>query len=75
MPESEASHLVQSLAKGQLSAERLTRDCLSRASTRWTRHGPRLNSVIELNPQALAIAKALDADLRAGAAARLIRRK
>jgi amidase len=65
MPESEASHLVQSLAKGQLSAERLTRDCLTRIDA-LDRHGPRLNSVIELNPQALAIAKALDAEQRAG---------
>ena len=53
------------MAAGTLSAERLVRDCLARIAA-IDRAGPRLHSVIELNPDAVAIAKALDAERKAG---------
>jgi amidase len=57
--------LAAALADGSLSAERLVRDCLARIAA-IDRAGPKLMSVIELNPDATAIAKALDAERRTG---------
>ena len=57
--------LAKAMAEGRLTAERLVRDCLARIEA-IDRHGPRLRSVIELNPDALAIAKALDGERKAG---------
>ena len=65
LEETSASQLTQSLASGRLSAEQLARLCLARIAA-IDRRGPKLNSVIELNPDALAIARALDAERRAG---------
>ena len=50
---------------GSLNATALAQACLARIAA-IDRAGPRLNSVIELNPQAAAIAAALDRERRAG---------
>ena len=63
--EASAASLAQSLAAGRLSAEALVQACLARIAA-IDRRGPRLNSVIESNPEALTIARALDAERRAG---------
>ena len=63
--ESSATVLAALLASGQVSAEQLTRQCLARIEA-IDRSGPKLNSVIELNPDALDIARTLDAERRAG---------
>jgi len=60
-----ASALAQAMATGRTTSEALVRACLARI-TAVDRRGPRLNSVIERNPEALAIARALDAERRAG---------
>ncbi|MEP7139445.1 MAG: amidase family protein, partial [Caldimonas sp.] len=60
-----AAELAQAMSAGRLTSERLVRDCLARIAA-IDRAGPKLHSVIELNPDALAIAKALDAERRAG---------
>ncbi len=53
------------MASGKTSSLGLTRAYLQRVAT-IDRAGPTLNSVIELNPQAEADARALDAERRAG---------
>jgi amidase len=53
------------MAAGQTSAERLVQAYLARISA-LDHAGPRLNSVIALNPHALADARALDAERKAG---------
>ncbi len=53
------------MAAGSLSSEALTRAYLERIE-RIDRSGPALNSVIELNPDALADARALDAERQSG---------
>ena len=63
--EGSAVALALALAEGRTTAERLVRDCLARIEA-IDRHGPRLHSVIELNPDAIAIAKALDGERKAG---------
>jgi amidase len=63
--EGNAVALARAMSEGRLSAERLVRDCLARIDA-VDRHGPRLRSVIELNPDAVAIAKALDGERKAG---------
>ena len=60
-----AAALAQAMASGQLTSERLVRECLARIAA-IDRSGPALRSVIELNPDALAIAKALDTERKAG---------
>ena len=57
--------LAAALADDSISSERLVRDCLARIAA-IDKSGPRINSVIELNPEALAAARALDAERRAG---------
>jgi len=57
--------LALAMAEGRATSERIVRDCLARIEA-IDRHGPRLHSVIELNPEALAIAKALDGERKAG---------
>ena len=59
--------LAAALADGTLSAERLVRDCLARIAA-IDKAGPRINSVLELNPEAIAVAKALDAERKSGRA-------
>jgi amidase len=63
--EASAASLAQALSSGRLSAELLAQACLARIAA-IDRRGPRLNSVIERNPDALAIARALDAERKAG---------
>ena len=53
------------MASGTASAESLTRAYLARIAA-LDRKGPRLNAVIALNPHALADARALDAERKAG---------
>lgn len=59
------SELSADLAAGRVTSVQLTRAYLRRIE-QMDRRGPRLNSVISLNPQALAQARALDAERRAG---------
>jgi len=60
-----ALELRAALDSGALSSRTLAEACLERVET-LDRSGPRLNSIIELNPEALEIADALDAERRAG---------
>jgi amidase len=53
------------MAKGQASSVDITRAYLARIAA-MDRKGPRLRSVIAINPDALAQARALDAERRAG---------
>ncbi len=55
--------LHQQLTTGALTARALTEHYLERID-QLDQHGPALNSVIELNPDALDTAEALDAELR-----------
>ncbi|MCA6215382.1 amidase [Ideonella sp. B7] len=56
-----ATALAAQLAAGRLRSEDLVRDSLQRIKA-IDRQGPQLHSVIELNPEALDIARALDAE-------------
>jgi amidase len=58
------SHLQAKMLAGRLTAASLTRQYLRRIHE-LDRHGPRLNSVIELNPDAARIADSLDRERRA----------
>ena len=53
------------MAAVNAGSEGMVRDCLARIAA-IDRAGPKINSVIELNPEAMAIAKALDAERAAG---------
>lgn len=57
--------LQAEMAAGRLTAEQLTQDYLARIAE-IDRAGPKLNAIIELNPDALAIARERDAERRAG---------
>ena len=57
--------LQNRMGAGQLTAHQLTAAYLARIA-QIDRAGPKLNSVIELNPDALALADALDAERQAG---------
>ncbi|OYT89265.1 MAG: amidase [Burkholderiales bacterium PBB6] len=63
--EAGAAALSQAMSQGRLSAERLTRDYLTRIEA-VDRHGPTLRSVLALNPDAVQIARELDAERKAG---------
>ena len=63
--EASAASLARVMGAGRLSAEVLVQACLTRIGA-VDRRGPRLNSVIERNPDALSIARTLDAERRAG---------
>jgi amidase len=60
-----AVELSQALGDGRLSSKRLV-DLCRRRIEELDRAGPHLNSIIELNPDALAIARELDAERAAG---------
>ena len=62
--EATAAQLQAAMTAGQLSAVSLTQIYLRRIAA-IDRAGPRLNAVIELNPDALAIATALDTERQA----------
>jgi amidase len=57
--ERDIDSLQSSMAQGELTSEQLTRFYLDRIDA-IDRRGPALNSIIELNPDALEIARALD---------------
>ena len=63
--QTDATTLARWMAEGRTSSERLVADSLGRVQA-LDRAGPHLNSVIELNPEAKALARALDAERRAG---------
>jgi len=65
LAELDATALVRLLAEGKTTSEKLVADCLNRIEA-IDRRGPRINSVIELNPEALAQARALDTERKAG---------
>lgn len=56
----DVSELAKRIQNGELSAEQVTQAFLNRIE-KIDRNGPKLNSIIEINPDALDIAKALDA--------------
>ncbi len=60
-----ATALAAAMNEGHLTSERLVRDCLARIAA-IDRAGPKLHSVIELNPDAIALAIAFDAERKAG---------
>jgi len=57
--------LQTAMAKGTLTAEKLTELYLARIDA-YDKQGPAINTVITLNQQALATARALDAERKAG---------
>jgi amidase len=57
--------IQSAMAKGTLTSEKLTTAYLARVSA-FDQQGPAINAVITLNPKALAEAKALDAERKAG---------
>ncbi len=63
--EKSIAELSRAQAQGQASAESLTGSYLERIE-RYDRQGPKLGAVLALNPQALAAARTLDAERRAG---------
>jgi amidase len=63
--ESSVADLQSAMSAGRASAQSLTRASLARIA-RLDRRGPALHAVIETNPDALAIAAALDRERRAG---------
>jgi amidase len=63
--EADIADLQQHMAHGELDSTTLVRAYLQRIA-RIDRAGPSLNSIIELNPEALREAAALDAERRAG---------
>jgi amidase len=60
-----AAELRKSLDAGAFTIRQLVQACLDRIAA-MDKTGPTLNAVIELNPDALTIADALDAELTAG---------
>src|SRR5260221_13895775 len=56
--------LNAAMGRGELSAVELTRFFLDRIAA-YDRNGPCLNAVLEINPDALSLAAALDAERRA----------
>lgn len=65
MHETTLVELRAAMRAGELTSTALTAHCLDRIAT-LDRSGPRLCAVIEVNPEAAAIAEALDAERRAG---------
>jgi amidase len=63
--ETTISDLQGKMASGEYSSEKITQLYLKRIEN-IDKKGPALNSVIELNPDALAIAKAMDDERKAG---------
>jgi amidase len=57
--------LSEKMAAGRITSERAVRAYLARIAA-MDRKGPRLNSIIALNPDAIAEARRLDAERRAG---------
>ncbi len=64
LDEATVASLQQQMASGERSAEQITQAYLDRIAA-LDRHGPGLGCVIETNPEATAIARALDAERKA----------
>jgi amidase len=62
--QSAVSDLQAQMARGTLTSVQLTRRCLARIE-QIDQRGPLLRSVLEVNPEAIGIASALDAERRA----------
>jgi amidase len=65
LEEATIAELAEQMASGARSSEEITRLYLDRIAA-LDRDGPRLRSIIETNPEALEIARALDAERAAG---------
>lgn len=65
LDELDATGLQAALGAGRLSSQALVRECQRRIAS-IDQAGPTLRSVIELNPEAAARARALDAERKAG---------
>src|SRR6266481_7170717 len=63
--EESISSLQEKMASGKFSSEQITNSYLNRIGD-IDRKGPLLNAVIELNPDAIAVARALDAERKVG---------
>jgi len=63
--ETTVKELQDKMTNGQYNAEGITNLYLNRIEA-LDKNGPKLNAVIELNPDALAIAKAMDEERKAG---------
>lgn len=63
--QADATALARLMAEGRTNSERIVTSCLARIEA-IDRAGPRLNSIIELNPEAAKAAQTLDAERRAG---------
>lgn len=63
--ESTIAALQEKMASGKYTSEQLTQLYLKRIEA-IDKAGPKLNAVIEVNPDAMAIAKAMDAERKAG---------
>ena len=63
--ETGVAELQAMMARGALTARALTERCLQRIAA-MDKRGPAINAVIELNPDATAIADALDGERRSG---------
>ena len=61
--EANVADLQAAMQSGKLTSQKLVKLYLARIRT-IDKTGPRINSIIELNPDALSIAKALDAGNR-----------
>ncbi|MBL7739267.1 MAG: amidase [Chitinophagaceae bacterium] len=65
LDEETISTLQEKMVSGKYNSEQLTQLYLARIEA-IDKNGPKLNSVIEINPDALAIAKAMDEERKAG---------
>ena len=65
LAESDAITLARWMSQGRTSSQRIVASCLARIAS-IDRAGPRLNSIIELSPDASARARELDAERKAG---------
>lgn len=59
------SELQEKMKSGKYSSEQITKLYLDRIET-IDKNGPKLNAIIEINPEALAIAKAMDKERKEG---------
>ena len=65
MVEASVEHLQRQMAAGSATSQSITQDSLDRIR-RLDRAGPRINAVLEINPEALSIARSLDRERKAG---------
>ncbi|UFP94192.1 amidase [Gloeobacter morelensis MG652769] len=65
LSEATVAALQEALASGALTSRQIVQGYLDRIAC-YDKQGPKINAVLEINPDALAIADALDAERRAG---------